>query len=101
MVHKDLAQIAELAQPELASIGPTLPVLLGLLPGMEDTAEAWAHPTPGQRMRFVDVVHPTPDQRMRFVEVVHPTPGQRMCFVEVAHSTPGQRMRSVGVDNLP
>lgn len=76
VVHKDLVQLAVLAQPGLGSIEPTSPILLGLLPGMEDTAEAWAHSTPGQRMRFA--------------EEAHSIPGQRMCFVEGAHSNPDQ-----------
>lgn len=37
VVHKDLAQMEALA---LASIEPASPIHLGLLPGMEDTAEA-------------------------------------------------------------
>lgn len=47
--------MAVLAQLELASIEPTSPIPAGLLPGMEDMAEAQAHSTPGQRMRFVGV----------------------------------------------
>lgn len=38
-VHKDLAWMAVVAHPELASSEPTEPTPLGMLPGMEDTAE--------------------------------------------------------------